>query len=493
MKNVLIAVCLLAASTIQVQAKIERPKLVVGLVVDQMRWDYLYYYYDKFQEGGLKRLVDQGYSYENTMIDYIPTITAVGHTSIYTGTCPAFHGITGNNFHVDGKNVYCCTDTNVQGVGSKSKEAQMSPHRLKSTGIGDMLKMATDQKAKVIGVALKDRAAILPAGFSADGAYWWDTSVGHFVTSTYYCQELPEWVKKINKKIGTKPGFDVKSSNMGVTKTFEMAEAAIENEQMGQDDITDLLAVSVSSTDVIGHAYGTRGNENEGVYMELDKQLAHFFEILDSKVGKGNYLLFLTADHGAEHNHNVLKSHKIPAGGLQTKTFIKEVNKTIGEQLGTSEQIISDEIAGSVYLNHSAIEKTGKTVDEVKAMVIAEFNKNPNILFTVDYNKILTSPIPQLIRERVVNGYMPSRSGDLLYIAREGWENVSNKPDYTGTTHGMWNPSDSHIPFILYGWHVNHGESSEPTKNVDIAPTICEMLHIQMPNSCVGNAKLSHK
>ena len=210
MKNVLIAVCLLAASTIQVQAKIERPKLVVGLVVDQMRWDYLYYYYDKFQEGGLKRLVDQGYSYENTMIDYIPTITAVGHASIYTGTCPAFHGITGNNFHVDGKNVYCCTDTNVQGVGSKSKEAQMSPHRLKSTGIGDMLKMATDQKAKVIGVALKDRAAILPAGFSADGAYWWDTSAGHFVTSTYYCQELPEWVKKINKKIGTKPGFDVK-------------------------------------------------------------------------------------------------------------------------------------------------------------------------------------------------------------------------------------------------------------------------------------------
>ena len=126
-------------------------------------------------------------------------------------------------------------------------------------------------------------------------------------------------------------------------------------------------------------------------------------------------------------------------------------------------------------------------------MVIAEFNKNPNILFTVDYNKILTSPIPQLIRERVINGYMPSRSGDLLYIAREGWENVSNKPDYTGTTHGMWNPSDSHIPFILYGWHVNHGESLEPTKNVDIAPTICEMLHIQMPNSCVGNAKLSHK
>ncbi|MGI6242475.1 MAG: alkaline phosphatase family protein [Prevotella sp.] len=489
MKKIL-SILVAAMLAIPGMAEISRPKLVVGLVVDQMRWDYLYYFYDQFRPDGLRRLVDEGYSFENTMINYVPTVTAVGHTSIYTGSVPALHGIAGNDFYLDGKRVYCCTDATVQSVGSNSREGQMSPHNLLASGLGDVLKIHTDYKAKVVGVALKDRAAILPAGHAADAAYWWDTSAGRFVSSTYYMKQLPNWAEQVNKKIGTKPGTEVKASPEGVGKTFQMAEAALVNEGMGQDDITDLLAVSISSTDAVGHQYGTRHKLTRETYMELDKHLASFFKLLDEKVGRGNYLLFLSADHGAAHNPNEMKAHKIPAGGVEMKSWLGGVDSRVAQELGISGKLIKDENAGRLYLDHELISRSGKTLDEVKQAVIAEIEKRDEILYVVDYEKVLTTAIPQPIRERIVNGYNKKRSGDLFYVPKAGWENVSNKPSYIGTTHGEWNPYDAHIPFILYGWHVNHGETSEPTNMTDIAPTICAMLHIQMPNSCVGNAKM---
>ena len=470
-------------------AIVKRPKLVVGLMVDQMRWDYLYYYYDQFQEGGLRRLVDNGYSFENTMINYVPTVTAIGHSSVYTGSIPALTGIAGNFFWKDGYKTYCCTDTTVKSVGSDSEEGQMSPRNLIASGIGDVLKIATDYKGKVFGVALKDRASILPAGHAADAAYWWDTSAGHYVSSTYYMDELPDWVKKTNKEIGVKPGYDVKMTPQGVDKTFQMAEALLTNEHLGEDNITDLLAVSVSSTDLIGHTYGTRGKENHDAFMELDRQVAHFLKFLDEKVGQGNYLLFLTADHGASHNPNVMKAHKIPAGGLETWEAWKPLQQRISNTLGIAGNVIKDEDACRIYLDHELIERSGKTLDEAKAAVISELEKDDNILYVVDYDRALTTSVPHPIRERIVNGYNKKRSGDLIYVAKAGWENVSRAADYAGTTHGQWNPYDAHIPFILFGWNVEHGENSEPTYIVDIAPTICEMLHIQMPNSCVGTAR----
>ncbi|MBM6993931.1 MAG: alkaline phosphatase family protein [Prevotella sp.] len=485
MKKTLI---LLAAAllTLSCTAKIQRPRLVVGLVVDQMRWDYLYYYDDQYRDNGLRRLVNQGYSFENTMINYVPTVTAIGHSSIYTGTVPALHGIAGNNFMKDGHMVYCCDDSTVTSVGSTSKEGRMSPRNLLASGIGDQLKLATDGRGKVIGIALKDRAAILPAGHAADGAYWWDTSAGHFVTSTYYANQLPEWVSRANERIGTKPGTDVKTSAEGVTRTFQMAEAAITGEGLGQDDVTDLLAISISSTDAIGHTYGTRGKENHDVYMELDRQVENFIRLLDQRVGAGNYLLFLTADHGGSHNPNMLKSYKQPAGGLEMWNLLTQVNQTVGQRLGISGKVIKGEDAGRLYLDHDLVAASGKRLDEVKQAVIDEMERQDNILYVVDYDRAFTTAIPDPIRERIVNGYNKKRSGDLFYVARAGWENVSNKPDYHGTTHAQWNPYDAHIPFVLYGWNVSHGASSEPVSITDIAPTICGMLHIQMPNSCVG-------
>lgn len=466
---------------------VKRPKLVVGLVVDQMRWDYLYYYYDQFGEGGLKRLVDEGFSYENTMINYVPTVTAIGHSSIYTGSVPALTGIAGNNFMLNGKWVTSVTDTTVQAVGSKSKEGQASPRNLLASGLGDVLKIATDYQAKVIGVALKDRAAILPAGHGANAAYWWDTSAGHFISSTYYMDQLPEWVKQVNKEVQTKPKTDVKTSVPGVTKTFQMAEAAIAGEGLGQDDVTDLLAISVSSTDAIGHTFGTRGQENHDVYMELDRQVAGLLTYLDAKVGKGNYLLFLSADHGACHNHNLMKQHKLQAGGISFGQECAPVINKVGAAMGI-EKLFMAENAGRIYLNHEAIAKSGKKLSDVKAAVCEALEQSDSILYCVDYDNVLTRSIPQPIREMIVNGYNKKRSGDLYYVAKAGWETTDGRPEYIGTTHGMWNPYDAHIPFVLYGWHVEHGQSTAEAHITDIAPTVCAMLHIQMPNSAVGRS-----
>lgn len=480
----LLLTCMLALSA---QAQIQRPKLVVGLVVDQMRWDYLYYYYDQFCANGLRRLVDQGYSYENTMINYVPTVTAPGHSSIYTGSVPALTGIAGNNFYLNGKWVTSVTDTTVAAVGSKSKEGQASPRNLLASGLGDVLRIATDYQSKVIGVALKDRASILPAGHAANAAYWWDTSAGRFISSTYYMDRLPDWAVKANKQVQVKPGTNVKTSVPGVTKTFQMARAAIDGEGLGQDSITDLLAISVSSTDAIGHTYGTRGQQNHDVFMELDRQVASLLTYLDEKVGRGNYLLFLSADHGASHNHNLMKQHHLMAGGINFKKEYGPIINKVGQQMGIPNLFLTEN-SGRIYLNRQAVARSGKQLADVKQAVCEAMEQSDSILYCVDYDRVLTTVIPQPIRERIVNGYNKKRSGDLFYVAKAGWETTDGSPEYIGTTHGQWNPYDAHIPFVLYGWHVTPGQSSVDAHITDIAPTICAMLHIQMPNSCIGHS-----
>lgn len=484
-KNILILL-LLACSLIG-HAQVNRPKLVVGIVVDQMRWDYLYYYNKEFVEGGFKRLLAEGYSCENTMIPYIPTVTAIGHSSIYTGSVPALTGILGNSFFINGKNTYCCGDDNVQSVGSSSKEGKMSPRNLLASTIGDELKLATDFKSKVIGVALKDRAAILPAGHSADAAYWWDTSAGHFVTSTYYMDKLPSWAVDFNKKHQQKPGFDIKSKPQGVTMTFDMAEAALKNERLGLGTETDMLAVSVSSTDIIGHMYSTRGSEIHDAYIQLDRDLDRFFNTLDAQVGRGNYLVFLTADHGGSHNPNFMRSHKLAAGGFAGWDLTKEINKELQQSFGTKANFILGENALRIYFDRKSIAEAGLELAKVKAKAKQLLEKKENIAYVVDYDNVATQPIAQPIRERIINGYSRERGGDLLIITNPGWVNCPSSPDYKGTNHGLWNPDDSHIPLIFMGWGITSGATSHPTSMTDIAPSVCSMLHIQMPNACVGN------
>ena len=512
---------------------IERPKLVVGLVVDQMRWDFLYRYYEKYGNDGFKRLLNQGYSLNNVHINYIPTYTAIGHTTIYTGTVPAIHGIAGNDWFdkTTGKNVYCTGDDSVTPVGTTStKVGSHSPKNLWSTTIADELLLATNFQAKVVGVSLKDRASILPAGHNPTGAYWFDDTTGNFVTSSYYKKELPKWVNDFNsQKVGEQlvkngwntllpiaqytesspdnspweglqgssktPTFpysnlaadykakkgDIRSTPFGNTLTLKIAEAAIKGEQLGADAITDFLAVNLASTDYAGHKFGPNSIEVQDVYLRLDRDLAEFFNYLDQSVGRDQYTVFLSADHGGAHSKGFMDEHKMPTGfyGEDNKEFNKMLNDTF-----KVDQLITKITNNQIYLDDQLMADNKLDAEQVKQHVIDIFNKDQSVLFAVDMKKAGSSSIPEPIKTRIVNGYNWQRSGDIQVIYHDSW-----LPSYSklGTTHGSWNSYDSHIPLIFMGWGIKKGESNAAYSMTDIAPTLAALLHVQFPSGNIGN------
>ncbi|SDE80819.1 Predicted pyrophosphatase or phosphodiesterase, AlkP superfamily [Mucilaginibacter pineti] len=520
-------------------ATVARPKLVVGIVVDQMRWDYLYRYYDRYQAGGFKRMLNEGFTCENTNIDYIPTVTAAGHTCVYTGSIPAIHGIVGNDFIIQatGKPVYCTDDSTVTAVGSTSKAGQMSPRNLLVTTVTDELRLATNFRSKVIGIALKDRGGILPAGHSANAAYWFDDSNGSWISSTYYMTDLPAWVKKFNdQKLPEKylkqdwnplypintyiqsspdnssryegkfngtdaPTLPVKTSQLyngklgmirstpyGNTLTLDLAKAAVDGEHLGKNTVTDFLALSLSSTDYVGHQFGPNSVEAEDTYLRLDRDLASFFAYLDATVGKGNYTAFLTADHGAAHNPNFLKDNKIPAGVWDDGETQKELNTMLNEKYKVNNLVISMDNY-QVNFNNTAIKKAGISEDAIKFDCIQYLQKQSPIAYAVDLKKVQTANIPDNLRSLIINGYNEEHSGAIQIILKPGWftGHGTNDRGPTGTTHGTWNPYDTHIPLVFMGWGIKHGSLTRQTHMTDIAPTVASLLHIQAPDGNVGN------
>lgn len=475
----------------------ERPKLVVGIVVDQMRWDYLSRYYDQYGKDGLRRLMDKGYSCDNCLINYVPTVTAIGHTSVYTGASPAFHGICGNDFMIDGQKVYCTQDDSVDPVGSDNrKKGCMSPRNLLASTIGDQIRMHADFEAKVIGVSYKDRAAILPAGRSANAAYWLDTHNGQFITSTYYMNELPQWAKEYNKvlkknkelqKVGSKVGLYPLCGHI----TTDMAIAALKGEKLGKGKTTDMLCVSYSQTDVIGHEWSTRGEHTDEAYLELDKDIARLLKALDEQVGEGNYLAFLTADHGAAHNFQWMQDHGLNGGAWKVlDEYAPKLDQYLKEQLGeaASLKVVAMVNSYRIFLDHAYIAQQGLDIEKVKEAIVKFVRTAPHVVFAADFEKIQTSSLPDLLRYRALMGYHPRRSGDILLILEPGWYEFGKSSSPVGTTHGEWNPYDAHIPLLFYGWKVEHGSTSREVHITDIAPTVTQMLHIQQPNACVGEA-----
>ena len=512
---------------------IPRPKLVVGLVVDQMRWDYLYRYYDRYQSGGFKRLLNDGFTCDNTQLDYIPTVTAAGHSCIYTGSVPALHGMAGNDFIIQatGKSMYCTEDSTVATVGSSSAAGKMSPRNLLVTTVTDELRLATNFRSKVIGIALKDRGGILPAGHSANAAYWFDDASGNWITSTYYMTDLPEWVKKFNdqklpekylkqdwntlypvntyvqsapdnspKYEGKFPGSDaptfpvktselykghfgmIRSTPYGNSLTLDMAKAAIENEKLGKNSVTDFLAVSLSSTDYVGHQFGVNAVEIEDTYLRLDRDLASFFSYLDATVGKGNYSLFLTADHGAAHNPSFLTDHHIPAGIFNEGKAMAEMNKLLEDKYKVKQLVISMDNY-QVNLNNVAIKKEKVSEEAIRFDCIAYLQQQPEVAFAVDMQRVQFATIPEALRSRIINGYNLEHSGVIQVILKPAYFSGHGT---TGTTHGTWNPYDNHIPLVFMGWGIKHGSLVRETHMTDIAATVAALLHIQAPNGSIG-------
>ena len=496
--SLLCVVALTVAATAQSQRPQfgEQPKLVVGIVVDQMRWDYLSRYYDRFGSDGFRRLIDKGYSFDNCLINYLPTITAIGHTSVYTGTTPAFHGICGNTFCIDGKKTYCCDDDTVKPVGSDNEKAGcMSPRNLLATTIGDQLRLHTDFRSKVIGVSYKDRAAILPAGRSGNAAYWLDTQNRQFISSTYYMTELPQWAKDCNKLVAKNETFKEMGKEIGMSPVTgqlitDMAIAALKGEQLGKGTVPDMLCVSYSQTDVIGHKWATRGEHTDEAYLELDKDLARLFQALDSEVGQGNYLVFLTADHGGAHNFKFMQDHKLSGGKWVSSDIKRELETYLMNKLHNQMPLVQAIYDYRFYLDHAMIAKEGLDLQRVKDVAVEFLRQCPHISFVVDFEKAQQTAVPQMLRERIICGYNFHRSGDIIVCPDPNYYDFGRYSSPVGTTHGEWNPYDAHIPLLFYGWHIPHGATPREVHITDIAPTVCSLLHIQQPNACIGKSLL---
>ena len=512
----------------------EQPKLIVGIVVDQMRSDYISRFWNKYGNNGFKKLVNQGFIFKNNHYNYIPTYTAPGHASIFTGTSPMNHGIIANEWYdkLTGETVYCVSDPNVSPVGTTSMAGAMSPHRLKSTTITDENRLSSQLRSKTIGISLKDRSAILTAGHTANAAYWFHgENEGNWITSSYYMQELPKWVNTFNssrkvddyikvwdtyydiesytesgpdinafekgfkgKKTASFPydlkalkidngGYDIlKSVAYGGDLTTDFAIAAIDGEKLGQGDFTDFLTLSYSNTDYIGHNFGVNSKELQDAYIRLDVNIAALIDHLDKKVGKGKYTVFLTSDHGAAEVPSYLKSVKIPAYNFNTGAMRNSLKAYINELYGNN-NFISNVSNNQIFFNHEAMRKANVRARDLER-VVSEFVLETEMVDKVYMrSQMLDGYYAKGIASLLQNGFHQKRSGDVLYILDPG---VIPTVVEKGTTHGSGYSYDTHVPLIFYGHGIKKGSSNEHTTIVDIAPTLSSLLGIPNPNGVSG-------
>jgi len=504
----------------------EKPKLVVGIVIDQMKMEYLYRFANDFSDNGFKKLMNKGFTFHNMHYNYMPTYTAPGHAAIFTGALPNVNGIVGNDWFNKsiGKEMYCTDDETVTTlVEGTESEGKMSPKNLFSTTITDELKLSTNFKSKVIGISIKDRGAILPAGHFADWAFWY-TETGNFISSSFYGQKLPDWATQFNveknylkyiekgwdllkpketyneslndnnpyegklfKKTPFFP-YDMKemfnNNDAGVLRTTpygnnlvaDFAKKAIENEKMGADEITDFLTMSFSSTDYVGHVLGPRSIELQDTYLRLDETIADFLTYLDNKVGKGQYLVFLTADHAGAENATYLKDNKYAVESLNSKNLQQSIiefsQKTFGDN------VLLDYSNFNVFINKEKVKQKGLELNKVKQQ-LKEFLMTQHFISNVfTEEEIQNSGSNNPMLQFVANGYDPKQNGELVLLFKPGFMEYSS----TGTTHGSPYSYDTHVPCLFYGWKIKKGESYNKKTITQIAPTLAQKLKITMPN-----------
>lgn len=520
------------AQTPKPVAKATKPKLVVGIVIDQMRYDYIYRFWDKYGNDGFKKLVNEGFFCKNTNYNYVPTYTGPGHAAIYTGTTPAVNGIIANDWYDKsiGTNMYCAQDDKANGVGTILKEGKRSPVNLLTTTITDELRLSTNMKSKVIGIALKDRSAILPAGHAANAAYWFDGSTGTFISSTYYMKDLPIWVNEFNKKElpkkylsqtwntllpieqyteslpddnkyetlskgELKPVFPhdlaklypsngglgmIRGTPFGNTLTKDFAIETIKQENLGKSGATDFLAISFSTPDYIGHYYGPNSIEQEDCYLRLDKELAELIKAIELQVGKGNAVIFLTADHAAPEVPAYLIDLKIPAGYVDENKMVDSLKRYLTKTYGDS--LVLSYSNQQVFLNQQVIQTKKLYLQQVQEDVASFMMKFKDVSEVITATTMNNTQFTEGVRYLMQKGYNAKRSGDVLVNYFPGY--VDYMP--TGTTHGSPYSYDTHVPLLFYGWNIKQGSSTEEVYITDIAPTLAMLLNIQFPNGCTG-------
>lgn len=523
---------ILASGPMLAQSQADKPKLIVGIIVDQMRQDYLYRFSDRYSDGGFKRMMKDGFMMKNGHYNYIPTYTGPGHASVYTGTTPATHGIIGNDWYVKSTDqmIYCAEDTAVINIGGSAENGFISPRNLLTTTITDELRIATQMRSKVVGVAIKDRGASLPAGHMGD-AYWFDSNTGEFMTSSYYHEELPQWADNFNKKksvdsylsqtwntlypINTytasmvddnpfegkfsgkdTPSFPydlkelrktngefglISSTPFGNSMTLDFALAALEGEKLGMGDETDFLALSFSSTDYVGHRFGPQSKEVEDTYLRLDQDIERLLNYLDKTYGKDQYVVFLSADHAVAEVATHMISENVPGGNLSTSAVMTELLNFITSTYGEGDWI-KNSSNGQLFLNHELIHEKKMNQESFENEIAQFLLKFDGIKEVYTGTAMRTREFTEGRAMRLQMGYNHKASGDILMILEPGWLTGGA----TGTSHGTGYSYDTNVPILFYGWHVPAGESSRYATITDITPTLSMMLDIKLPNGSTG-------
>ncbi len=545
---VLLIVTLLFGSVAQSQQR-TRPRLVLLIVVDQFRYDYLERFGDLFVANGLRRLMRDGASWTQSNYDHMPTYTAPGHATMMTGAYPAESGIVGNEWldRPSGKRITSVTDESVKLLGGSPNDAASSPSRLMTSTVGDELRLATNDRAKVIGISVKDRSAILPAGRHANAAYWFSTTTGNMVSSTFYFNELPAWVSTFNarrladKYFGAKwerllpeneylrragpdspPWETVISSSdtnafphtitggaKGPGNDFywaldyspflnevldSFAQQAIVNEKLGQDDDTDVLTVSFSANDYVGHRYGPYSQEAMDAVLRVDREIAKLLDFVDARVGLSNTLIAFTADHGV----SPVPEHAAALGLGGGRIKAADLFATIEKALATRYKPESDYllrfkeantmrewlINSNLYFNYDALRRDGVNVEEFSNIVCAAALTVPGIARCFTRTQLMrgATSVTDPIERRALHGFYPARSGDAVLVT----EPFKYLADTLTATHGSPYSYDTHVPTIIMGAGVNAGRYLEPASPTDIAPTLSAILRITPPSNSVG-------
>lgn len=539
MKNLVFLLIVVLSGPLAAQEKKQAPpRLVVGIVVDQMRHEFLFRFGPKYGNGGFTRLMNEGFMLKNGHYNYTPTVTGPGHASVYTGTTPSVHGIIGNDWYDKElkKIVNCVEDPAYQVIGVESGNGDVSPSRMLSTTVTDELKLFTQKRARVIGVSIKDRGAVLPAGHMPDGAYWYDGKSGRFITSSYYKTRLPEWVEKFNQQnladkylsrewdtalpisqyvesgpdnnnyegaVGGKSSpvfpYDLKSlrkpndrsllanTPFGNDYLTDMAKAALDGEKLGADEITDFLAISYSSTDMLGHAVGPNAIEIEDMYIRLDRNIEDLLKTLDAKVGAGNYTVFLTADHAVADVAQYMTDNKIPAGYFNTSELTVALNEHL-QRYFPGKKIVEAVEGGQVFFDQNVFQNDPKA-SGVELLIATELTMNflmkqKGVAYVFSENVLRQSQYDEGgVKGMVVRGYHPKRCGDIQIILEPGWYPGGG---IQGTTHGSPWTYDTHVPILFYGNGIKKGFSVRYHSIADIAPTISTLLNIKFPSGAMG-------
>ncbi len=519
-----------AANASQNGAK--KVRLVVGIVIDQFRADYLTRFEDQFGEGGFKRLLKEGAVFTNANYIHSPTYTACGHATFMSGATPALNGIVGNEWfdRESGRRVTSVSDGKFKLLGGKEGASGMSPSKLLGSTIGDELKLANNGQSKVIGVSFKDRSAILPAGKRPNGSYWYDSNTGNLVSSSYYFSDLPEWVTRFNREMrpdrffgkrwerslpesgyqrstaddmpyekfaaGNKFPYTITGGEEHPGPRFyshfeytpfandylvDFAKAAIENERLGEDDVTDLLTVSFSANDLVGHAYGPYSHEVQDITLKTDRTLAEFFKYLDQKVGLDRTVVVLTADHGVAPVPEQVQQYGY-GGKIEPKSVADAVQNALNQRFGEEKWFLAF-VNGNVYLDEAVVERRKVDVEEVERAASQAVLKIPGVGHCFTRSQILSGRLPQtMIARRVANGFHGHRNGNLVVVPQPFFfinEGVT-------TTHGTPYTYDTHVPVIFLGAGVAAGAYYTACSPADIAPTLAALLKIQTPSSSIG-------